>query len=845
MKTFVLLLATMLFALQGLATYVTDFTGAYRNGQVFFTWNNVSNTNTTYKLYRSSNPITKGSQLSACEYMGYTNQNSAVNTNLTAHDGTNSYWIIITGGNPLFSTQGLFVTTTVANGSYYYALTTFLNIEDTAIIAGTNSLVSPVAESKSTPQPVLQATRTEDGKTYEIYGDFISSRVKLNGPLRFKAGWLGYDFSIYRNNATTPQALHLQFHAGGADFLTNITKVKGNEINMGVEDLFPDDENSGWLGSNEAYDPFKKSANNTLPVTGTNYFYTVDRIIHELNWVFANLPADSNRVCVDGTSFGSYGAFFFTLLHPEKIAAVDITSGIFNFGFQNDYIAACTMNTGQKNRADGDKLFGTVSSNLPEASGAFTYDLLNGGKMIHDYNSRSYPVIFSQNGKNDTMLGWTEKTIWYDSVNNNRLGGMYFFDARDHAGDGKTWNTESQFDMYRYRKNLSFPAFSNCSIDNNPGNGNASSGDQVGCINGYLDWNSSITDESANWIVKIYMKDLKQINNGYAYAPATCVADITPRRLQQFNPPDGSQIQWNVTHLNQVVQSGSFTYPGGLFTIPSVLIYKDTCILQLNYTASECVSTITPSGNISGCSGTKVLLTANSGSGLSYQWYKNDVVISGATKKTYNSKGSESGSFNVMVTNSGGCSAYSSPAILTRIDKPAAKINPQGSLDICGAGSVVLKAKNGTGTAWQWKKNTVVINGATLQSFTTTKKGDYTVTVTSPEGCTKTSAKVTVTSTCRDANMISASSEKLNVNISPNPAKDLFQIEISSPGNEVEIAEIKLMNLLGQPIEAITVTITGENSIIPFNVYGIPAGVYLVHAMVNGELSVKRVMIAE
>src|SRR5205085_362332 len=113
-------------------------------------------------------------------------------------------------------------------------LTTYVNKEDTAILVGTNSLSLPIAETISKPQPVLQETRTIDGKPVEIYADFMSSRVVLNGPLRDKAGWLGYDFAMYRNNATSPQALHVRFHAGGSDFLDNITHVSDKELNMGV-----------------------------------------------------------------------------------------------------------------------------------------------------------------------------------------------------------------------------------------------------------------------------------------------------------------------------------------------------------------------------------------------------------------------------------------------------------------------------------------------------------------------------------------------------------------------------------------------------------------------------------
>jgi photosystem II stability/assembly factor-like uncharacterized protein len=66
---------------------------------------------------------------------------------------------------------------------------------------------------------------------------------------------------------------------------------------------------------------------------------------------------------------------------------------------------------------------------------------------------------------------------------------------------------------------------------------------------------------------------------------------------------------------------------------------------------SSCVkpkATITPSGTVYMCSGDQVLLTANSGANLSYQWMRNGVNITGATGNTYTA--TAAGRYTVKVT---------------------------------------------------------------------------------------------------------------------------------------------------------------------------------------------------
>lgn len=151
-------------------------------------------------------------------------------------------------------------------------------------------------------------------------------------------------------------------------------------------------------------------------------------------------------------------------------------------------------------------------------------------------------------------------------------------------------------------------------------------------------------------------------------------------------------------------------------------------------------ATITASSTTTICSGTNVVLNANTGTGLSYQWYKDSVLIAGATASTY--AATLAGNYMVKVTNASNCFAFSSPISVVVIPLPSATIGLLGSSTICAGDSTELIATNGVGYAFQWNLNGTPISGATNQNYFATASGSYTCTVTA-NGCSKTStAKV-------------------------------------------------------------------------------------------------------
>ncbi len=169
-------------------------------------------------------------------------------------------------------------------------------------------------------------------------------------------------------------------------------------------------------------------------------------------------------------------------------------------------------------------------------------------------------------------------------------------------------------------------------------------------------------------------------------------------------------------------------------------------------TATNLASAITASGSTALCTGGSVVLSATSGTGLTYVWYRNGAAISGATSASYTA--TQAGSYTVAVTSSG-CSATSAATTVTVGSAPTASITAGGATTFCSGGSVVLSASTGTGYTYIWKRNGTTISGATSSSYTASTAGSYTV-VVSNSGCTATSTATTVTTTAAPAATITA-----------------------------------------------------------------------------------------
>ncbi|MCS6991080.1 MAG: hypothetical protein NZL95_04390 [Chitinophagales bacterium] len=572
---------------------VSNLTATYRNGQVFLRWTCPKGTNRQYNVYRSTTKFTDVSQLNSSTFVGFVRDSSCKNIRLSEILGGSRYYKIDDNGTTLQKNQGLFVTTCTDNQAYYYAVMVVKlssNTENKKIRSGKNTLSTPVQEAIAQPAPVFQDSVTwGHGDVVKYYTWFGNNMETAHFPALSSVGSYGFNFYVIRRGQATQYPL-FAFYEGlrenslkgnGLDSFKNITDC----YILGFDDWLPTPngnntgENTFWSGYHEHYNFYEE--NNPIPTSGTVKMYSQRRYIQSILWAQRTFPLDTQRTYVVGVSNGGIGAYLTANLIPHKITAAYCV------------VPAFKLVTIDNSDDQPEQMWGDTASNLhtdilhPETGQPIrVFDLFDIRHMVRVNRNQKMPLMYSVFGKQDQTIVWSPiVTSFFDSLQRNAVGGISFWDQRKHNGNGKNFlDSETMPPWYSLVNNRPHPAFSNCSINQNPGNGNPANGDPYGAINGYLDWTrDSVFDGLCELRFQLFIRDFYV---GGVLAPNqyhTCTADVTVRRAQNFKPQPGQLIKWKTFDANNTqIQSGSFVYLGGPLTIPGVMIHKSKSRLTIS-----------------------------------------------------------------------------------------------------------------------------------------------------------------------------------------------------------------------------------------------------------------------
>jgi trimeric autotransporter adhesin len=179
------------------------------------------------------------------------------------------------------------------------------------------------------------------------------------------------------------------------------------------------------------------------------------------------------------------------------------------------------------------------------------------------------------------------------------------------------------------------------------------------------------------------------------------------------------------------------------------------------------VSPLTPAKFCWG--GSSLLSTSVStlGSSLGYQWYKNGVLIPGATSSTY--LATVAGDFSCGIVVPSSCSVTTSAVAVIEVPLPDPPITFNG---------LVFRTGNYY-VSYQWYNNLIPISGATTSSTPATSNGSYKVAVTDTNGCQSVSAVYVLTGWTAPHPSGVVNVNSTDIKIFPNPANEKVFIEAS------------------------------------------------------------------
>jgi len=187
-----------------------------------------------------------------------------------------------------------------------------------------------------------------------------------------------------------------------------------------------------------------------------------------------------------------------------------------------------------------------------------------------------------------------------------------------------------------------------------------------------------------------------------------------------------SNNTWSNNSTNQtltVTSSGSYT----VTTTNAAGCVATSAPIVVVVNPLPTTPTVTAGGATTFCQGGTVALTSSSAS--------NNTWSGGETTASINA--TSSGNYSVTVTDANGCTATSTPTVVTVNALPSTPtISANGPTTFCTGGSVTLTSSASNGVLWS--------TSATTPAITVTSSGTYSVTVTDVNNCSATSAVTNV-----------------------------------------------------------------------------------------------------
>jgi pimeloyl-ACP methyl ester carboxylesterase len=576
----------------------------HHKGQTFITWNEVKhpiteddvddatirkivgetgrNNKDFYRIYRSNKPITTIEAMSPIAEVG---PMSCWNTDYyggSAEGKPAMRYVIRDGEQPLEPGIGLYVhnpknISTKANikpMESYYAVTYCEEGRENKAITRANSTQESVRETEGQGVPVLQRIVKPQEFAYiqnpELHY-YVRWESPPNAPIENKS--IDYLVAIppQIESKPTPVGLHLHCWGGSLDggYGWWYSQEKLGTTYLISTNQIPYD---WWTGYHESY--YSQEPSEEIWKQGIVRPYTTTRILSFLDWAARKYNLDLKRVFTAGSSMGGSGAPMFAIRYPQRIAWSVGWVGVHDPGNTPQF-------TDSYERVFGNKEWGIKFEN-----GAPVFEYFKDASYLRKYPDKEVGFITWSNGKNDGAIGWPQAVEFYEAMQETRRPHIFVWGLGGH-GQRATMPADGgeRVMPLDIRIDQSLPAFTNCSLDDDPGTarklekpieimtGNESrkdvyDGDSVGQINLYLYWDTeTVVDIPDRWEMTVALTKKAPEDE--------CTVDITPRRLQDFRSRAGYRFRWSNSSGGKKVQSGEANADKwGLITLKGIIVTK-------------------------------------------------------------------------------------------------------------------------------------------------------------------------------------------------------------------------------------------------------------------------------
>ncbi len=274
---------------------------------------------------------------------------------------------------------------------------------------------------------------------------------------------------------------------------------------------------------------------------------TETRVLEQVEWAASNLPVDRNRIYLGGASMGGSGTLGLGLCNGDVFAAAKAC------------VSASPYHCFRRMGFRGDT---PVRQPMPDP-----------------------PVLVEFSAQNDR---WSkDKDLLYNGMETNRYAIYGYWGAWNHSGRNSTvWRKNDlvgSFDIFDLDLKSPYIAFTHASTDEPlpwPDGFMAKNdlGKNPGQRNAYFRWRN-VKDAAERFEVELRLITAKDWTTKIFTLPAESVADITPRRIQNFPINAGETVAWKYNGQSGTVVADAT----GHVTIPQLPISKKPRRLVLSH----------------------------------------------------------------------------------------------------------------------------------------------------------------------------------------------------------------------------------------------------------------------